>query len=69
MIGFEAVSTVPIAAAFDERFSSVDILFHTEAVAEEDANAYDGEDKVDFRAEDTSLFEDGLVGGESFVLQ
>ena len=68
LVGFEAVSTVPVAAAFDERFGSVDVLFYAEAVAEEDADAYDGEDEIDFRAEDAGFFEDGFVGGESFVL-
>ncbi len=50
LIGFQSVATVPVATAFNEGFGSVDVFLDAEAVAEEDADADDGEDEVDFRA-------------------
>ena len=63
LVCLESVSTVPVAAAFDEGFGSVDVFLYAESVAVEDANADDGEDEVDLCAENAGLFENGFVGG------
>ena len=50
LVGFQPVASVPVAAAFDEGFGAVDVLFYGETVAEEDTYSDDSEDKVDFSA-------------------
>lgn len=61
MVGLQAVSSIPIAAAFDQRPGPVDLLFDKNAVAEEYAYSDDCKDDVDLGAEDARVLEDNLV--------
>ena len=47
---------------------TINVLFDEDFVVEEEANTDDGEDDVDLGAKRAGLFEDGLVGGDGFVL-
>lgn len=60
LISFQTVTAVPVAAAFDEGICAVDGAFDEVAVVEEEAEADDGEDEVDFCGKDGGLLEDGF---------
>lgn len=42
LVGFKAVSPVPITTAFDKGFCAIDVLLYTSLIAEKNANANDG---------------------------
>ncbi len=68
MVCLQAISSIPVSTTFHKGFGSVDIFLHAKPVTKEYADANDGENQVDFRAEDASFFEDGFIGGEGFFL-
>ena len=68
MVGFQAITAVPVATAFDEGFGALDVLLHQQLVVEKDSGADDGENEIDAGAEDSSLLKDGLVGRDCFIL-
>lgn len=47
LVGFQPVSSIPVAAAVDEGFGPVDVLLYEELVVEEDTYADYGENKID----------------------
>lgn len=68
LVCFQPISPIPVTTTFDEGLGAFDILLDEQFVVEEDAYADNSQNDVDARTEDAGLFEQGLVGSESFVL-
>ncbi|KAI6775577.1 hypothetical protein HG530_002335 [Fusarium avenaceum] len=69
LVGLEAVAAVPVTTCIDKGLGTLDVLLNKRLVAVEEAHAYYGENQVDLVTQDSRLFENALVGGNSLVLQ
>jgi hypothetical protein len=56
LVCLETIASVPVTTAFHKRAATFDILLDQNLVAEEETNAYYGEDDVDACSQNPSLF-------------